>query len=400
MMTHPSKKHSIVFGSSNHWTSPYQVGSHAWARMFANHQWYAAYISDPVTPWHGLERRSRERTQERFALWRSGGQNFEEGRIRAWTPFSLIASHSYPIFRSRLALDYWDRFTIPDIQKKLTRWGFDSPEILWLDSVRHAEWGRRLSPRCTVLRIADWTPGFSSVPQSVIQKERELIQEADLVITSASSLEEKIRPWRGDRPICTIRNGVDASFWSQPMPVPPEYANIPSPRAIYVGALDEWFDLDLLLKLAKALPKVSFVMVGQCRLSGGAPNLPNLYWLGSRTRELARAYVQHAHVGIIPFKRTELIECVCPLKLYEYMLCGLPVVATQWQELKLMNSPAHLATSHDEWIELVRQLTHGNEENSSATNESERVRSYAAKNDWQHRWAEWETAYESIVRRA
>ena len=388
----------VIFGSANHWTSPYQVGSHAWARLFARNGFDVAYVSDPVTPWHWLEQKNWSRTWERFALWQGGGVLEEDGRLRAWTPLSFISPRNSPFFRSNWALHRWSSFGFPSAETKLRQWGFESPDILWLDSVRHAGWGRALGPKITVLRVADWNAGFEAVPGSALDLEREMIGECDLVIASARSLEEQIKPLRNGRPLTTIRNGVDVSFWNRPSSLPEEYARIPAPRVVYVGAMDQWFDVNLLFELARALPKISFVLIGQRRFSLPGANLPsNVYWLGSRPRDQVRGYLQHAQVGMIPFRRNELVECVCPLKLYEYMACGLPVVATRWRELKYMNSPALLAGDADEWVAHLQTLIAPSGQRSGLSNGRKgELLDYASQNDWKQRWQQWQVTYKTL----
>ncbi|MBI4024887.1 MAG: glycosyltransferase [Verrucomicrobia bacterium] len=394
----------IIFGSANHWTSPYQVGSHAWARLFASHGWQTLYVSDPLTPWHWLDRDNRQRTRERFALWRGRDGLFEAENVKAWTPFSLIAPHRLLLFQSKWVLRHWDCFAVPNPQGYARRRGFAAPDVLWLDSIRHASWGRALRPRFVVLRVADWIAGFSAATRSALELERELLVEADLVITSARTLEDRVRSIRGNQPLCTIRNGVDVSFWGRDCAPPSEYARIPPPRAVYVGALDEWFDTTLLFQAARALPRVSFVLIGQRRCGGAREESPpNLHWLGTRTRTETRACLRHAHVGIIPFKRNDLIDCVCPLKLYEYMACGLPVVSTRWDEIERMNSPARLAVETEEWImhlrNLLNDIAHPTPSASSipgATGQwADASLAYALANDWGQRWLQWQSAYEN-----
>ena len=393
----------IIFGSANHWTSPYQVGSHAWARLFARHGWRTLYLSDPVTPWHWLDRNSWERTRERFALWFGNGVLEEESRLKAWTPFSLVSPRNSAFFRSDGVLRHWPELAFPSVQHKARQWGFESPDLLWLDSVRHAGWGMELRPKKTVLRVADWSAGLKAAPRAALELEQDLVRKCDLVVVSAQSLEERLKPLRDGKPMATIRNGVDFEFWNQPVVSPEEYAEIPAPRIIYVGALDEWFDLPLLFELARALPKVSFVLIGQRRFpleSGASPS--NVYWLGVRPRGQARAWLRYAQLGIIPFRRTELIECVCPLKLYEYMACGLPVVATRWKELEYMRSPALLAEGVEEWVAHLQKLLEMTGSfaplgaSSLARYGREKLLAYARENDWRQRWRQWEVAYQGI----
>ncbi len=379
----------VLFGSANHWTSPYQVGSHAWARLFAQNGWDVAYLSDPLTPWHQLSSQNVERTAERQGLWQSHGEKFENGKVRAWVPRSLIAPQNRPFFRNEFVLRNWHSFATPSISFVLKQWSFQDPDLIWFDSVRHWSWLKTLPAKKKVFRLADWSAGFSSVPQSQLDLEKEILKEADLVITSAEALREKVKDIRVSAPLATIRNAVDTAFWSTACPIPTEYQEIPGPRVVYMGAIEEWFDANLLTALAKAFPKVSFVMVGQRRIPlNGELTLKNIHWLGSRSREQARAYLQHAQVGIIPFKRNDLIECVCPLKLYEYMACDIPVVATRWKELEMMNSPACLASSTEEWITVLKSLLN--------SNQSHGYRDYAAQNDWSERWNQWSEIYQKL----
>jgi len=372
----------VVFGSANYWTSPYQVGSHAWARLFARHDWQVGYLSDPLTPWHFVGSESRARNQERLRLWKSRGEMFES-RVRVWTPLAWIAPQNTRFFRTSWVQEHWHQFARPPIHNVLSEWKMDAPDLFWMDSVRHAGWGGQLKPRRTLLRVADWSAGFRAVPASVLKLEEKWIRQADYVVASAESLAERLKPMRDGKPLLTLRNGVDFDFWNKDAAMPPEYAHIPGPRAIYVGAMDDWFDVPLFLKLAESLPEVSFVMIGQRPKSFASDcRAANVHWLGSRPRDQVQAYVRHAQVGIIPFRRNELIECVCPLKLYEYMACGLPVVAARWEELERMQSPATLAASLEEWVAGIRSAL--------GRTEKQGVLSFARDNDWKQRWAELE----------
>jgi glycosyltransferase involved in cell wall biosynthesis len=288
--------------------------------------------------------------------------------------------------RSAWMLRNWDRLGLPPPGAKARALGFEGPDLLWLDSVRHAAWGRRLRPRRTVLRVADWSAGFGSATGASLDLERRLVGEADLVVATAATLAKRLAPQRRGRPLAVIRNGVETGFWTEAQAEPREYREIPAPRAVYVGAIDEWLDAGLVGRLAARLPWLSFVMVGPVRRALPPP-LPNLHWLGARPRPQARAYVQHAQAGIIPFARNELVDHVCPLKLYEYMACGLPVVATRWAELEEMASPARLASSEDEWAAALEACGREADKPRGA-----RERAYAGENSWPARWGEFTAA--------
>jgi glycosyltransferase involved in cell wall biosynthesis len=369
----------ILFGSANHWTSPYQVGSHAWARLFADQGWDVAYLSDPITPAHWMKGRTATMI-ERFDLWKSGGRWFDCDRVRAWVPQALVCPQNLPVLRSSGVLENWNALAFPNIRAKLEEWGFVAPDVLWLDSVRHAHLIEQINPGMVILRVADWSPGFAEVPPSALKKERELLGSVDLVITSAETLTERLVPFRKGKPILTVRNGGNSRFWQVKSPAPPEYDNIKGPRVVYVGAIDSWFDAGLVQDLARQMPQVAFVMIGTPKCE--VPAAPNLHWLGSRKRAEVRSFLQHSQAAIIPFRRNDLIDCTCPLKLFEYSACGLPIVASRWSEMERMHSPAQLAESCSDWREKLEQAL----SRSSDALMQASLKEYAASNDWSVRW--------------
>lgn len=77
-----------------------------------------------------------------------------------------------------------------------------------------------------------------------------------------------------------------------------------------------------------------------------------MHFLGKRPYSEIPNYMQSANVGWIPFdvkNYPDLIHNVNPLKLYEYMAAGLPVVATRWKEMENINSPAYLCSTPEEF---------------------------------------------------
>ena len=130
----------------------------------------------------------------------------------------------------------------------------------------------------------------------------------------------------------------------------------------YIGAIAEWFDYELIMEAAQALPKVSFVLIGPDKMAKERlKSLNNIYLLGRKNYQDIPAYLHNADLGIIPFdvkKYPDLVNSINPLKLYEYMACGLPTVATEWAELKQLNSPAILSKDDSEFINSVVNIIH------------------------------------------
>ena len=124
----------------------------------------------------------------------------------------------------------------------------------------------------------------------------------------------------------------------------------------YVGALGPWFDVEALEAAARAFPGWRFRLAGQVEdaevaaLSG----FPNLETVG----EIPFADVPHFLSGLdaalVPFRDLPLTRAVDPVKLYEALAMGLPVVARRLPETERWAEP--LVYLYDDPESFVRQV--------------------------------------------
>lgn len=138
------------------------------------------------------------------------------------------------------------------------------------------------------------------------------------------------------RDIHVLRNGVDVEHFrgQECLPVP-EMMDIPQPVLMYTGSLNSWVDLPLLIKLADDRPGYSLVLIGHhyegatdARQWQALLGKPNVYWLKSRPYTMLPGYMQHAAALLLPRTADEHSLASDPLKLYEYLSTGKPVVST------------------------------------------------------------------------
>jgi glycosyltransferase involved in cell wall biosynthesis len=114
---------------------------------------------------------------------------------------------------------------------------------------------------------------------------------------------------------------------------PADLATIPRPRIAYVGNLASYkCDFDLLEASAGARPDLHWVYVGAVGrgAAGEGAALPasgaNVHRLGEKPPGALAAYIHHCDVCLIPFRDTPLTRCSFPMKFFEYLACGRPVV--------------------------------------------------------------------------
>jgi glycosyltransferase involved in cell wall biosynthesis len=176
-----------------------------------------------------------------------------------------------------------------------------------------------------------------------------------------------------------IANGVEHAHFARTRPEPAEYREIPRPRALYVGSIAAWLDVDLLRKAALALPDLALVIIGPgSERLAALTGLANVHLLGARPYADIPAYMQHAEVGLIPFKRAGMegfVDDINPLKLYEYMAAGLPVLATRFRQLELLGGPTHLVDGEPAFIAVLGRL-------AAAPGDGAAERAFAARFDW------------------
>ena len=128
-----------------------------------------------------------------------------------------------------------------------------------------------------------------------------------------------------------VPNGIEPSEWLEPAPAPGWIAELPRPRLLYAGTLDGRLDIDALRATAEAFPHGSIVLVGDVADHAHVASLgglPNVHVLPAVGRAELSGVVPAADACLIPHHATRLTTAMSPLKLYEYLAAGRPVVAT------------------------------------------------------------------------
>jgi glycosyltransferase involved in cell wall biosynthesis len=208
----------------------------------------------------------------------------------------------------------------------------------------------KINPKAIIYDYIDDITVFRGNYADLQRNHQEMLQQADVVTATAISLFDEIHSLRPDAVLCP--NGVDyprfAAARQRITPPPPDLVPILAnnrPIIGYYGALAHWFDYHLLEQTAILRPTYNFVLIGP-DLYGTASNqnlfqLPNVYWLGVKLYENLPSYLTYFDVATIPFCINEITQSTSPIKLFEYMAAGKPVVITPMQES--LRYPAVLA---------------------------------------------------------
>jgi glycosyltransferase involved in cell wall biosynthesis len=226
---------------------------------------------------------------------------------------------------------------------------------------------------------------WSDTPQPMSAVERSLIARVDRVfVTSPRLMETKggINPRTIYSP-----NGVDFDAFASEQPQPHDLAGIPHPRVGFIGVLHRGIDWDLLAELATRHAAWSFVIVGGVREGHESElgalramaRLPNVHLLGERPSEALPAYVQHVDVSLLPYRRLAYMEAINPLKLYEALASGTPVVGAHIPAIDALTPIVSTSAGADEWGDAIADSLTSDARSPSRRAERQSV---ARQHDW------------------
>lgn len=273
----------------------------------------------------------------------------------------------------------------------MRRLGFGRP-ILWLLRPNMQDVIGRLGEKLVIYHIVDqyaaYEAEFTDVygldrRSSVEESERAMLAQADLVFVTSKSLLEEKKKYNPNT--FWVPNGVDyCAFAAGRGALPDDVAPLPRPIVGYVGAINEKLDYELLRKVALELP-VTLLLVGPVHLrldfSGLAGlQLTNVHFLGGKPVEEVPAYVGACDVCLMPYKLNEWTAHINPLKLYEYLAAGKPIVSTAIPAIEGFEHVIRIASNGDEFCQQVRCALNENSEDLAALRMQ-----VAAQNTWDAR---------------
>lgn len=184
-------------------------------------------------------------------------------------------------------------------------------------------------------------------------------------------------------PAVVVPNGVEPREWAGSVPPdPPWLAGIPHPRALYVGTLDSRLDIDGLRVLATRRPELQIVLLGiagEPEHLAAIASVPNIHVLPQTGRAGLVAAIRNSDVCLVSHVHNELTAAMSPLKIYEYLAGGVPVLSIDLPPVRGIDDRVLLADSTSDFADLLDgALALGHQP------EAER-RAFVAANSWRNR---------------
>jgi glycosyltransferase involved in cell wall biosynthesis len=278
--------------------------------------------------------------------------------------------------------------------------GFERP-LLW-SYVPQADWlVDTLQPSAIVYHCVDDIAAQKGVAAAAFREaEAHFAARADVVLASAPALAERMRTL--NEHVFYAPNVADTERFATALEVgrvDPAMAALPGPRLVFTGAVVATkLDLDLLEGVARARPDWTIALVGP--VGAGDPltdisaleGLPNVHLLGPRPYVALPEVLRGADVALVPYAINDLTRSVFPMKVYEYLAAGLPVVTTPLPALADTTGVLVAADAPATVAAIERALT---EDGQGAR----RARSAAVRqNSWDARLAEIDSYLSGVAR--
>lgn len=258
--------------------------------------------------------------------------------------------------------------------------------------VEHPFWWQlvsHLSPEYEIIfDCMDDISCFSNTEPFLIDLEKKLLSESDKLIVSSQHLYNKYRQFQEPT---LIRNAADVIHFYNYVNKDIENKNYKFRRESdgekihvgYVGAIAEWFDVDLLRDAANANKDIVYHLCGA--VSAKKPTelekVDNITMHGEIDYADVPRFLKEMDVLTIPFQLTPIIQACDPVKFYEYSAMGKPTVTTRLPELK---RASHLAFFVDSSEEFVFQI-HKAYEKIADEEFIDSLKTFALENTWSHR---------------
>lgn len=286
----------ILFLSHTYRGGTFRVGSHHLSREMAAMGHNVAHVSTPFSAVHAMVRGGQV---ERKAVAQAGVQ-MTEG-VREYIPSPALPASAMWTQRQYLRV-------LDTIEMR-------HPDVVLVDQPL-------MSPKHVGNAALVFRPTDIFEPRGIRAAALKLARRADAIVATSPTVLAHVLDGRPHPHSCVIENGVEFNRFAQAADAVADKDY----EFVYVGALDHRFDFAALVAAARRMPSRRFAVFGPLPATRIAVPA-NVDLAGPVRYEQVPEILARGRVGIMPFVESPLNAGRSPMKLYEYIAAGLPIVA-------------------------------------------------------------------------
>jgi glycosyltransferase involved in cell wall biosynthesis len=236
----------------------------------------------------------------------------------------------------------------------------------------------------------DWTQ-FEVLPvanrQELVELNDRILRTADIVFAVSDELHHRAKAVNDNSYLAPNATDVTVIGELAEEDVALELISMPRPIIGYIGQIGDKIDYELLTDLAKARPNWSFVLVGNVWVTkqGVVERLaarPNVHFMGQRAYRDLAGFLRGFDVCMLPHLCNDLTRSMDPIKLYDYLASGKPIVSTPVAGTKRFLDVLSVADNRADFLKCIEEAL-----NEDGQLTRRRV-AYARQNTWPQRAGE------------
>lgn len=354
-------KDCILFATAD-WDAPYWTNKQHTAQHLAKQGYRVLYVESIGLRAPTISSRDLSRIWRRLKRGLKAPYQVEHG-LWVMSPLVIPFKHEWSIVRRiNQGLMRWR------IKRFMQRNGFDVP-IIWtyhpfvletLQGIHHDKLVYHCVDDLSVV------PGIDLAAFNA--EEKRLLENAALIFTTSESLQQKCSALNANTHF--FPNVADVNHFGQARedgPLPDDLAAIPRPRIGYIGVLSDYkVDFSLVLEVARCRPDWHWVFIGEERegqnsdLIAALAALPNIHFLGYRPYSRIPHYLRGFDVATLPTLLNDYTRAMFPMKYFEYLAAGVPVVSTPLEFTARFHAGMEIGADAQAFlIAITRQLERG-----------------------------------------
>ena len=319
-----------------------------------------------------------------FSLIKSNKNNNNFFHIKNTNLFILKAIPTLP-FKNYFSFlnKYYQNKVYRTVKKIIKNLEF-SDMINWLTFPSHAPLIGKFNEKFLIYECMDEYVEFEKTyKRSLLNRyEEEIIDNADLIIVTSDALLESKK--RHSKKIFLSTNAAEVEYFEKVVNGNFEKLRIFSnenPVIGYIGIIQQKLDYELIENLIKNNPFWNFLFIGPIRTDiSQIEKYNNVKFTNYIPYSELLPYLKTIDIAIVPFSINKMTENINPIKIYEFIAAGKPVVSTPFPEAKKFTRFVNIASGYKEFtIAISKEL----KENS---NEKISLRlAFVKKHNWQER---------------
>ena len=339
----------ICFGFAE-WDNPYKTNQHHLMERFSKNN-RVLFIESLGLRRPVLQAKDARRMFRRVLKWLNGVKKVSD-TLFVFSPLVLP-------FHKFLPARIFNRiFLSLQLGLVVRKYDFSSP-IIWSYVPNAVEFLGAWDEKLSVYHCVDELSANPRIPGGIVRKmEEEFIKRADVTFVTSKPLFEEKRKYSNS--VHYMPNVADYGHFSKAADdgtgMNPEIAAIPAPRLGFVGAISGYkMEFGLIEYLARRHPEWSFVFIGETGEGEKAADLSvltacgNIHMLGGRDYKDLPGYIKGFDVCLLPGKINEYTKNMFPMKFFEYLASGKPVVSTWLEALNDFHALAYFSRTREDF---------------------------------------------------